>query len=293
MRQHTSWFKILRPAQWTKNLIVFAGIIFARHLHNAADLTKVVQAFFIFTLVASGNYIINDIFDVFEDRLHPRKAKRPLAAGLISPSVASWIGSMLIVVGLVWAYLVDRSLFLLIAAYLVTMMAYSLYLKHVVILDVLTLSLGFVIRAAAGAAVIDVEISSWLIICTILLSLFLAISKRRFEFTLLEDGAQAHRPALYHYSPVLLDQMISVVTSATLVSYCLYTLSPETVGKFGTKNLIFTIPFVIYGIFRYLYIVYKKGLADAPERALYRDWPLLIDVILWIFACVVMIYQRL
>ncbi len=288
----TVWFKILRPTQWAKNLVVFAGIIFARHLNNTADLAKVVQAFFIFTLVASGNYIINDIFDVFEDRLHPRKARRPLAAGLISPSTASWIGSMLIIAGLVWAFAADRRLFLLIVAYSVAMMAYTLYLKHVVILDVLTLALGFVIRAAAGAAVINVEISSWLIICTILLSLFLAISKRRFELILLEDNAPAHRPALSYYSPVLLDQMIAVVTSATLVSYCLYTLSTETVAKFGTKNLVFTIPFVIYGIFRYLYIIYKKGLADAPERALYRDGPLLVDVVLWIIACMLMIYIR-
>lgn len=287
-----NWLRLLRPSQWAKNLIVFAGIIFARHLQNTGDLMRVVETFFIFTLVASGNYIINDILDAFEDRLHPRKAKRPIAAGLVSPQAASWAGSALIVAGLVWSYLVHHDLFLLTVAYVAAMMAYSLLLKHFVIIDVLVLSIGFVIRAVAGVSVINVEISSWLLICTILLALFLAISKRRFEFSLLEAAAPGHRPALVHYSPILLDQMISVVTSAALVSYCLYTLSPETIAKFGDRTLVLTIPFVIYGIFRYLYIVYRKGLADAPERALFRDRPLLVDVLLWIAACVLIIYTK-
>jgi len=291
-RNINNWVRLLRPTQWTKNFIVFAGIIFARHLQNLGDFTKVLETFLIFTLLVSGSYIINDILDAYEDRRHPRKSKRPIASGAISPQVASWVGNILIVIALLWAYFTSRSLFLLTTLYLVIAFAYSFYLKHVVIIDVLALSLGFVIRAIAGVIVINVEISSWLLICTILLSLFLAISKRRFEFTLLEESALAHRPALVHYSPVLLDQMISVVTSAAFVSYCLYTLSPETVEKFGTKDLIFTIPFVIYGIFRYLYILYKKELADAPERALYTDWPLLIDILLWISVCILIIYIK-
>ncbi len=285
-----NWLKLLRPTQWTKNLIVFAGIIFARHLHYTADLLKVFETFIIFTLLVSGNYIINDIVDAREDRLHPRKSKRPIAARKIRAQTASWVGTILIALALIWAYLAGDHLFILATLYFIFSFAYIFYLKHVVIIDVLILSFGFVIRAIAGVVVINVEISSWLLICTVLLSLFLAISKRRFEFTLMENTARVHRPALSHYSPLLLDQMISVVTSATLVSYCLYTLAPETVAKFQTKNLFYTIPFVIYGIFRYLYITYKKELADAPERALYRDWPLLVDIVLWVSACVLIIY---
>lgn len=196
------------------------------------------------------------------------------------------------IIGLVWSYFMGTGLFVLSVIYILASLSYSFYFKHIVIIDVLLLSFGFVIRAIAGVIIIKVEISSWLLICTILLSLFLAISKRRFEIILLEGEAHIHRPALAHYSPLLLDQMISVVTSAALVSYCLYTLSPETIAKFGTKDLIFTIPFVIYGIFRYLYILYRKELAEAPERALYRDGPLLIDILLWISACVLIIYIK-
>ncbi len=288
-----NWIRLFRPTQWTKNLIVFAGIIFAQHLLNLNDLVRVGETFFIFCLLVSGNYIINDIFDAFEDRQHPNKRKRPIAAGLISPYSASRVGSILIVIAIIWAYFADRGLFLIATIYLLLMIGYSFYLKHIVIIDVIVLSFGFVLRAIAGVIVIDVEISSWLLICTILLSLFLAISKRRYEFTLLEETAAHHRPSLAHYSPVLLDQMISIVASASIVAYCLYTLSPETIEKFNTKDLSFTIPFVIYGIFRYLYITYKRKMADAPERALFRDLPLLIDVILWIVVCIVIIYLRL
>lgn len=288
----SSWFKILRPSQWTKNFVVFAGIIFARHLNNLSDLVKVGETFVIFTLLVCGGYVINDILDAAEDQLHPRKSKRPIAAGKISNQDASWLGASLMIIGLVWSYFMGTGLFVLSVIYILASLSYSFYFKHIVIIDVLLLSFGFVIRAIAGVIIIKVEISSWLLICTILLSLFLAISKRRFEIILLEGEAHIHRPALAHYSPLLLDQMISVVTSAALVSYCLYTLSPETIAKFGTKDLIFTIPFVIYGIFRYLYILYRKELAEAPERALYRDGPLLIDILLWISACVLIIYIK-
>ena len=183
--------------------------------------------------------------------------------------------------------------FLLIAAgYFVLQVLYTLWLKHIVILDVFIIAAGFLIRVVAGGLAIGVEVSSWLLICTILLSLFLALGKRRYELTLLQEDAANHRPILKEYNIYLLDQMISVVTASTFVAYCLYTISAETVEKFGTKNLIFTVPFVLYGIFRYLYLIHQKAEGGTPEALVIRDKPLLIDIFLWVLAAALILQLR-
>ena len=282
--------KTMRPGQWTKNLLVFAGLIFARHLFEAPLLFRTIAAFGIFCLLSSAIYIINDIKDVERDRIHPLKSKRPIAAGELSLSAAGKAAVLISISSVCLAFLLNRQFGVVALIYFVLLFAYSLYLKHIVILDVLTLALGFVLRAIAGAVVIDVEFSSWLLLCTILLALFLGLSKRRHELTLLGENAQSHRKILEEYSPHLLDQMIGVVTASTLMAYALYTMAPETHEKFGTSYMILTIPFVIYGIFRYLYLVHQKEQGGSPTKLLLNDKPILLNVVLWALVSVLIIY---
>ena len=284
-------FKSLRPQQWIKNFFIFAPLIFSRNLHNPSMVLKTAAAFAAFCLVASAHYIFNDIRDLEEDRIHPVKSKRPLASGRLKKGPAILSCVVLAVLGLAVAAAVSRSLLIISAGYLVLQVFYSLWLKHVVILDVFVVAAGFVIRVVAGGLAIEVAISSWLIICTMLLSLFLALGKRRHEIVLLEDSAQNHRPILKEYSTDLLDQMISVVTASTLIAYCLYTISGETVAKFGTRKLIYTVPFVLYGIFRYLYLIHLKAEGASPESLIIKDKPLLLDLFLWIVAVVLILGQ--
>ncbi|MBN1424770.1 decaprenyl-phosphate phosphoribosyltransferase [Candidatus Fermentibacteria bacterium] len=282
--------RLVRPRQWTKNLVVFAGVAFAQRASNAADVLKAFGAFGVFCLLSGVVYIINDISDREADRLHPVKRFRPIAAGEVTVTSA-YLWAVLLAIGAMAAAILLSPAFAVVAAsYLALMLAYSRCLKHLVILDVFAISAGFVLRAVAGAAVIGVEISSWLIVCTILLSLFLAMNKRRHELVILETGAANHRPILAEYSPTLLDQMISVVTSSTVVAYALYTLSPDTVAKFNTHALSLTIPFVLYGIFRYLYLVHKRDMGGSPERLLLEDKPLLVAVAAWAACVAVVIY---
>ncbi|MHB9155996.1 MAG: decaprenyl-phosphate phosphoribosyltransferase [Endomicrobiales bacterium] len=283
-------FESLRPKQWTKNLFIFAGILFSQNFLDPAMLLPVVSAFFLFCLLSGSVYLVNDITDLPQDRNHPRKSKRPLASGRLSPAAAAAAAGALIVSSLIASSFLGLPFFLAAAGYLTLQLAYSFFLKHIVILDVFSIAAGFVLRVVAGALVIDVEISSWLIICTILLALFLGLSKRRHEIEMLMEGAQSHRKVLEDYSSYLLDQMIGVVTASTVVSYALYTTAPETVEKFGTKNLMFTIPFVLYGIFRYLYLIHKKGEGGSPENILVSDIPLLVDIFLWAAAAGIILY---
>lgn len=280
----------MRPKQWTKNLVLFAGIIFAQHLFALTSFFKTVAAFFLFCLLSSAIYIINDLKDVEQDRAHPLKSKRPIAAGQLSLSVAAISAAGIAGVGLLLGFLLDPGFGMVALAYFVLLFAYSLYLKHIVILDVLTIAIGFVLRAVAGAVVIHVEFSSWLLLCTIFLALFLGLSKRRHELILLGENAQSHRKILEEYSPHLLDQMIGVVTASTLMAYALYTMAPETKLKFGTSYMILTIPFVIYGIFRYLYLVHSKELGGNPTTILITDKPLLFNVVLWVLVSILLIY---
>jgi 4-hydroxybenzoate polyprenyltransferase len=282
----------LRPEQWTKNLIVFAGLIFGLELFDRAAVVRALVAFGVFCALSGVVYIINDIMDREADRRHPLKARRPIASGALSPAVAGGAAAALAAVALAVAFVLAPRFGAVALAYLLLQSAYSGPVKHVVILDVLAIAIGFVLRAAAGAVAIDVPISHWLLVVTILLALFLALSKRRHEIVLLANGAAEHRPILGEYSPYLLDQMISVVTASTLVAYIFYCISPETVQKFGTDMLGLTIPFPLYGIFRYLYLVHQREGGGSPSQMLLNDRPLLVCVALWVLAVVVIVYVK-
>jgi len=248
--------------------------------------------FAIFCLFSGSIYLANDVFDLEEDKRHPKKSERPLASGRMAKSEAISAAIILAVLSLALAFVLNRNFFIICLVYGILQLAYSLKLKHVVILDVFLIAAGFVIRVVAGGLVIDVPLSSWLLICTMLLALFLAMSKRRHELVLLEGNAASHRPILKEYSAYLLDQMIGVVTASTVIAYCLYTVSEETAVKFGTHNLIFTTPFVLYGIFRYLYLVHQKGKGGSPEELVIKDKPLLLDIFLWIVAVIIILYVK-
>ena len=273
----------LRPEQWTKNLIVFAGLLFGLQLFDAGAVLRSLAAFAVFCALSGVVYVVNDIMDREADRRHPLKARRPIASGALSPALAGGTAAVLALVrpGSA-AFALGVSFGFVALAYLVLQTLYSGPLKHIVILDVLTIAMGFVLRAAAGAVAMEVPISHWLLVVTILLALFLALSKRRHELVLLADGAAEHRPILGEYSPYLLDQMISVVTASTLVAYIFYCISPETVQKFGTDLLGLTIPFPLYGIFRYLYLVHRREGGGSPSQMLLNDRPLLLCVGLWV-----------
>jgi 4-hydroxybenzoate polyprenyltransferase len=281
----------LRPAQWTKNLLVFAALIFAEKLFDAAAVAATIAAFAIFCALSGVVYLVNDIADRRSDRQHPLKRRRPIAAGTLPVSTAAAAAAIIAAGALVAAFALAWNFGLVAVAYLALQGLYSGPLKHIVIIDVLALSLGFVLRAAAGAVAIDVVISHWLFVCTILLAMFIALAKRRHEILLLAEGAPSHRPILGEYSPYLLDQMIGVVTASTLIAYIFYTISPETAEKFGTDLLGLTIPFPLYGIFRYLYLVHQREGGGSPAELLINDRPLLACVTLWVVAVVVIIYQ--
>ena len=285
----SNYIRLLRPRQWLKNVFIFAGLIFSRQFVDPASIEKSVLAFIIFSFLSSSGYIINDILDFQEDKAHPVKSKRPIAAGKVQRGSALLLAAILLGLSLAAAYLLGNNFLYVCLVYSLLMVSYSLGIKNIVILDVLFVAVGYVLRAIAGAVVISVEISSWLLLCTLLIALFLAISKRRTEIVLLGEGATKHRKILSQYSLGLLNQMIAIVTAACIVAYCLYTLAPDTVGKFGTKNLIFTIPFVIYGIFRYLYIAFQRVEADIPERVLLRDLPLQFCLLGWIVSCILIL----
>jgi 4-hydroxybenzoate polyprenyltransferase len=281
----------LRPDQWTKNLIVFAALIFAVKLLDPAALALASAAFLIFCVLSGCVYLINDVSDREADRRHPLKRLRPIASGALGAGTALAWAIGLSVAALAAAYALRPVFALTAAAYLALFVLYTHVLKHVVILDVMTIAIGFVLRAVAGGLVIGVPISDWLLVCTILLALFLGLAKRRHEITALADGASGHRRILEEYDPYLLDQMIAIVAAATLVVYVIYCASPETAERFGTPLLVLTTPFPIYGIFRYLYLVHRKHGGGSPSDMLLRDRPLLSCVALWGIAVVLIIYR--
>jgi 4-hydroxybenzoate polyprenyltransferase len=282
----------MRPEQWTKNLIVFAALIFGQRLFDPAAVGFSLAAFLIFCALSGVVYLVNDVSDREADRQHPYKRFRPIAAGQLSVRAAITWALVIAVVAVGLAYWI-RPMFAAIAAtYLGLFAGYSRVLKHVVILDVLTIAIGFVLRTAAGATAIDVPMSQWLLVCTILGALFLGLCKRRHELTLLADSAGRHRRILEEYNPYLLDQMIGVVTASTLMAYIIYCTSPETIDKFGTRNLVLTTPFPIYGIFRYLYLVHKRGSGN-PSEVLLTDRPIVACIVLWGLAVVAIIYRPL
>jgi len=279
----------MRPRQWVKNLFVFGGVVFSERLFTPAVWTAA-AAFVIFCALSGAVYLLNDVADRDKDRRHPDKCRRPIAAGRLSVSAAVMAAMVLIVIGLGAAAWLSRPFALAALAYVTLLSAYSAWLKHMVIVDVLAVALGFVLRAAAGALVIGAAISSWLLICTILLALFLALGKRRNEALALQADADRHRPILAEYSPAFLDQMISVVTASTVTAYALYTMSPETVARFHTPLLPATLPFVLYGIFRYLYLLYHRKLGGNPTDMVLHDRPLLLNTALWLLVVLLIIY---
>jgi 4-hydroxybenzoate polyprenyltransferase len=281
----------VRPGEWTKNLFVFAGLLFGQRLTDPLAVKRATLAFLIFCSLAGVVYLVNDVADRDRDRQHPRKRNRPIASGALGVPTALGAAAVLTACGLGAAWWLGRDFFAVAAGYLLLLVLYSGPLKHVVIIDVLTIAIGFVLRVAAGAVAIGVPISQWLLICTILLALFLGLSKRRHEIVLLADGAIGHRRILEEYSPYLLDQMIGVVTASTLMAYILYATSHETADRFGTSLLGLTIPFPLYGIFRYLYLVHRKEGGGSPAELLLNDRPLLACVALWAVGVAVIIYR--
>jgi 4-hydroxybenzoate polyprenyltransferase len=279
----------LRPRQWVKNLFVLAALVFSENLLTPL-LWRALGAFAIFCALSGAVYVLNDVADAATDRLHPDKRWRPVASGALPRSPALGLGWGLLGLALGGAFALEPRFGLVALGYAALLTAYSAWLKHVVILDVLTVSVGFVLRAVAGAVAIDVDLSAWLVICTILIALFLALGKRRHEYLTLRDAAAAHRPILREYSEGFLDQMIAVVTASTVMAYALYTLWPETVSKFHTRLLPLTLPFVLYGIFRYLYLLYRRELGGNPSDLLLTDRALLVNTLLWMLAVIVIIY---
>jgi 4-hydroxybenzoate polyprenyltransferase len=280
----------LRPSQWTKNLIIFGGLIFGQRLLDADAVLRSIAAFAVFCMLSGVVYLLNDVIDREADRRHPLKRHRPIASGVVPVGAAVTLATVLGVAGLIAAFALRFEFGAAAIAYVGLLALYSGPLKHIVIIDVLTIAVGFVLRAAAGALVLGVEIGHWLLIVTLLLALFLALSKRRHELVLLADEATSHRRILQEYSPYLLDQMISVVTASTLVAYAFSTISPEVIQKFGTDKLGLTFPFPLYGIFRYLYLVHQKEGGGSPSDMLLNDRPLLLCVALWAVALVLIIY---
>lgn len=289
----TNLLLALRPGQWTKNLVVFAGLIFGQKLLNPADVATASAAFGLFCLLSGVVYLINDIQDRDADRHHPVKSQRPIASGALSVGVASAAAIAIGSSTLVGAFVLDRGFFAVGLSYLVLQIGYSTWLKHAAILDVLAIAFGFVLRAAGGAVVLHVPFSHWLLVLTLLLALFLATAKRRAELVALAGGATSHRRSLEHYTLAMLDQMLSVVMACTLLAYAFYTMSAETVAKFGTERLLFTLPLPIYGLFRYLYLIHRGDSHGNPSDLLLSDRPLQICILLWGVLVAAIIYGPL
>lgn len=285
-----SLIRSMRPAQWAKNLFVLAPLVFAHGLLFGDLLLRGAVAFACFCAASSAVYLFNDLRDREADRLHPLKRHRPLAAGTLPASVAVAAIAVLLAATLVGGLWLGRGFLTVVAVYLALNLGYTLGLKRVVILDVMIIALGFVLRVLAGGAAVDVEVSRWLLLCTIFLALFLAFSKRRHEIELLRDKAADQRRVLDQYSPAFLDQMINVVTASAVVSYALYAVAPETAQKYDTRDLIYTIPLVLFGIFRYLYLVYQRPGEASPTEAILRDLPFLANLLLWGLAVLWIVY---
>lgn len=271
----------MRPLQWAKNLFVLAPAIFAAELTDPVTLGRALLAFAAFSAASSGVYLINDVRDREADRLHPLKKHRPIAAGTLPAPVAVTMAVALFAGALAGAWALSAATALFVALYAILNTGYSLGLKHVVIVDVMVIALGFVLRVLGGGAAVEVVVSRWLVLCTIFLALFLALSKRRHEIELLAHEAPGQRRVLSSYSPAFLDQMINVVTASAVVSYALYATAPETAARFGTDSLVYTLPLVLFGVFRYLYLIYQAPEEKNPTEALMGDWPFLLNMALW------------
>lgn len=280
----------MRPRQWSKNLIIFAALLFAQEMDNLNSVLKVCIAFGLFSLISGCGYLINDIIDVENDKLHPKKQTRPIASGKLGilPSLITAICLILLI--LLYSFRLQIEFGIVITCYFLLTTSYSIFLKRIVILDVLTISLGFVFRVVAGAVIIEAEISPWLVICTMLLALFLGLCKRRHELVIMEDAASSHRVILKEYTPAFIDEMVSAITGATIIAYSFYAFDPSVQAKLSAPYLPLTVPFVLYGIFRYLYLVHQKGCGGNPEMDIFSDKPMIINICFWILTTLVIIY---
>ena len=285
-----SLLALARPHQWVKNGLVLAALIFSHRLFVAHDAFLAAVAFVAFCALSSFAYVLNDIADRETDRLHPEKRNRPLARGDLSVGEAMGFAVVLGAVAFILSVALGRAFFGIAILYVGLQFAYSLWAKQFVVVDVIAVSLGFVLRAFAGGIAIDAEVSPWLAFITFVLALLLVLGRRRHELIAMGDGAAAHRGALSHYSVRLIDQMVAIVAGATLVSYMIYTASAEVEAKLGTRHLYLTVPFVAFGILRYLYLIDERNEGGDPARLLTRDKPLLLAVVLWILADVVLLY---
>lgn len=274
--------RALRPKQWTKNAALLAPLLFAKSIFAPGLALRAFISVGIFSLLASGVYVVNDWFDREKDRLHPEKRKRPIAAGHLSGVWATLLVMLCWSVAGIGAWWIGRSFTAVLLGYLLLQVLYTSVLKQLVLLDIMAIALGFILRVVAGAEAIDVMVSNWLFLCTLVFALFLGFAKRRAELSSLEDGASAHRASLADYTVPMLDQMMSICAASSILAYGLYTVSRETVEHVGNDHLKFTVPFVVYGIFRYLFLVHKRGAGGAPEKVLLGDPPLLIDIALFL-----------
>lgn len=287
--------RAMRPKQWTKNAVVFFPLVFTLNEYwrpFSAEMYRYLGlatlAFVLFSLLSSAVYLVNDVVDIEKDRLHPTKRNRPIASGKLSPRTALGVALLLFIVSVGGALLLSVPLGLVMLAYVLLQVAYTFVLKHMVLLDIFAIAAGFVLRAVAGAVVISVGISPWLYLVTVLLSLFLGFSKRRHELLLLNDQAGNHRQILSEYTPELLEEILSVVTSTTVMAYSLYAFTAPNLPQ--NHAMMLTIPFVLYGIFRYLYLVHKKNEGGSPEEILLTDRPFIIDILLWGISVVAILY---
>lgn len=284
--------RAMRAYQWTKNVLVLAALVFSEEFLEPGKILLSLAALCAFCLGSSATYIVNDIVDIDNDRAHPKKRHRPIASGAISISTAIVLALCLAATAAALAWWVRPPFLAALLAYAALTLSYSFGLKNVLLIDVLALALGFVVRAIAGAIAIEVEFSNWLVVCTLFLALFLALSKRRHELVLLEGDAGGHRQVLHHYSIPLLDQLILMMAGAALITYTIYTCSPDVIEKLGTPYLYYTLPFVVYGLSRYLYLVHHKTGGGDPSSTLLTDWPLGLTVVGWGVTCALIIYVR-
>ncbi len=287
-------FRLIRPKQWIKNFFVFAPLLFSRHIFQLEYLLPSIAAFFIFSLASSAVYIINDVMDVESDRAHPKKKYRPIASGEVSVKQAM-IFLVILIILIIGCLFFQRTIFaFVIILYFITNLLYSLKVKSIVLLDVFFISFGFMLRVLGGAAAIGVNVSSWMILTTIFISLFLAISKRRSELSqiLNKDNIDKQRKVLKEYSVEFADQINTIAAAGTIISYALYTVSERTVATFGTEKLIYTTPFVIYGIFRYMYLMHQKNLGESPTSIVTKDIPIILDVFAWFIFSLLIIYRQ-
>ena len=282
--------KLMRPRQWVKSGFVLIGVLFAHAWHDAGTVRSVLLAAAAFSLVASGVYVFNDLMDRAHDAAHPRKRERALAAGRVSTGAAVVLLIMLLAAGFVLGYLSSPVVLYILLAYVVINLGYSLGLKHVVLLDVFLIAGGFMLRLLAGTLGVGIAPSQWLLLCGLMLSLFLGFAKRRAELYAASDGTAGGRKVLENYQPVLLDKLIVVTASGAIITYSLYTTSEKTVQTHRTEALIYTVPFVMYGVFRYIYLLHNQRAGTDPAQEIFRDPHILLSIAGWLALTVWLIY---